>query len=143
MGGWERQTRLLRYFVSSLSLLHSGSFPPSRPPLLSQRGRQQRLRPVRCPYLPVSRSRSLPAAGNQIGSKFWEVISDEHGIDPTGECHSLSVPSVCLLLLSLSLIAETVSGTYHGDSDLQLERIKYDSVFSGSAFLRPLSRLSD
>ena len=35
--------------------------------------------------------------GNQIGSKFWEVISDEHGIDP--------------------------SGIYHGDSDLQLERI--------------------
>jgi tubulin beta len=54
--------------------------------------------------------------GNQIGSKvkcrfietypvftdslffqFWEVISDEHGVDPTG--------------------------TYHGDSDLQLERI--------------------
>ena len=31
--------------------------------------------------------------GNQIGAKFWEVISDEHGIDPTG--------------------------TYHGDSDLQ------------------------
>ncbi|XP_078282336.1 tubulin beta-4B chain-like isoform X8 [Rhinoraja longicauda] len=35
--------------------------------------------------------------GNQIGAKFWEVISDEHGIDPTG--------------------------AYHGDSDLQLERI--------------------
>uniref|UniRef100_A0A915Q581 Tubulin beta chain n=1 Tax=Setaria digitata TaxID=48799 RepID=A0A915Q581_9BILA len=35
--------------------------------------------------------------GNQIGSKFWEVISDEHGIDPLGQ--------------------------YHGDSDLQLERI--------------------
>ncbi len=50
--------------------------------------------------------------GNQIGSKvskileylymifffqFWEVISDEHGIDPTG--------------------------AYKGDSDLQLERI--------------------
>lgn len=33
----------------------------------------------------------------QIGSKFWEVISDEHGIDPTG--------------------------VYHGDSDLQLERV--------------------
>jgi hypothetical protein len=29
--------------------------------------------------------------------QFWEVISDEHGIDPTG--------------------------SYHGDSDLQLERI--------------------
>ncbi|XP_068848369.1 tubulin beta-3 chain [Capricornis sumatraensis] len=35
--------------------------------------------------------------GNQIGAKFWEVISDEHGIDP--------------------------SGNYVGDSDLQLERI--------------------
>ena len=23
--------------------------------------------------------------GNQIGAKFWEVISDEHGIDPTGK----------------------------------------------------------
>jgi len=36
-------------------------------------------------------------AGNQIGSKFWEVISDEHGIQP--------------------------DGTYKGESDLQLERI--------------------
>uniref|UniRef100_A0A1B6GRA5 Tubulin beta chain n=1 Tax=Cuerna arida TaxID=1464854 RepID=A0A1B6GRA5_9HEMI len=35
--------------------------------------------------------------GNQIGSKFWEVISDEHGITPTGN--------------------------FAGDSDLQLERI--------------------
>ena len=38
--------------------------------------------------------------GNRIGAKFWEVISDEHGIDPTG--------------------------TYHGYSDQQLENI---SVF--------------
>ena len=35
--------------------------------------------------------------GNQIGSKFWEIISDEHGVDPTGQ--------------------------YVGDNDLQLERI--------------------
>ncbi|KAH0569737.1 beta-tubulin [Spironucleus salmonicida] len=35
--------------------------------------------------------------GNQIGAKFWEVISDEHGIDPSGE--------------------------YRGDSELQIERI--------------------
>ena len=35
--------------------------------------------------------------GNQIGAKFWEVICDEHGVDTTG--------------------------TYHGDSDLQLDRI--------------------
>lgn len=32
-----------------------------------------------------------------VPSQFWEVISDEHGIDPTG--------------------------SYQGDSDLQLERI--------------------
>uniref|UniRef100_A0A452GRU6 Tubulin/FtsZ GTPase domain-containing protein n=1 Tax=Gopherus agassizii TaxID=38772 RepID=A0A452GRU6_9SAUR len=45
--------------------------------------------------------------GNQIGAKFWEVISDEHGIDPTG--------------------------TYHGDSDLQLERINvYYNEASGT-----------
>merc|ERR1712073_270682 len=36
--------------------------------------------------------------GNQIGAKFWEIISDEHGIDPTG--------------------------AYTGTSDLQLERIE-------------------
>ncbi|KAE8125145.1 hypothetical protein FH972_019979 [Carpinus fangiana] len=35
--------------------------------------------------------------GNQIGSKFWEVVCDEHGIDPTGR--------------------------YIGTSDLQLERV--------------------
>jgi len=36
--------------------------------------------------------------GNQIGSKFWEVICDEHSIAPTGQ--------------------------YTGQSDLQLERIR-------------------
>uniref|UniRef100_A0A3P9HFV1 Tubulin/FtsZ GTPase domain-containing protein n=1 Tax=Oryzias latipes TaxID=8090 RepID=A0A3P9HFV1_ORYLA len=35
--------------------------------------------------------------GNQIGTKFWEVISDEHGID--------------------------AAGNYVGDSALQLDRI--------------------
>ena len=44
--------------------------------------------------------------GNQIGAKFWEVISDEHGIDPTG--------------------------TYHGDSDLQFERL---NVYTGGCFV--------
>jgi hypothetical protein len=42
--------------------------------------------------------------------QFWEVISDEHGIDPTG--------------------------TYHGDSDLQLERINvyYNEATGPSKF---------
>ncbi|KAF6770128.1 hypothetical protein AHF37_11638 [Paragonimus kellicotti] len=48
--------------------------------------------------------------GNQIGSKFWEVISDEHGVDPTGQ--------------------------YHGDSDLQLERISvYYNEASGGKYV--------
>lgn len=43
-------------------------------------------------------------------SQFWEVISDEHGIDPTG--------------------------TYHGDSDLQLERINvYYNEASGGKYV--------
>ena len=53
----------------------------------------------------LSSSRSAGFEGNFLDieqnslffQQFWEVISDEHGIDPTG--------------------------TYHGDSDLQLERI--------------------
>nr|GMD73329.1 tubulin beta-2 chain [Ipomoea batatas] len=49
--------------------------------------------------------------GNQIGAKFWEVVCAEHGIDDTGR--------------------------YHGDSDLQLERLMdlepgtMDSIRSG------------
>ena len=35
--------------------------------------------------------------GNQIGAKFWEIISNEHGIAP--------------------------NGAYEGESDLQIERI--------------------
>ncbi|ERE86139.1 tubulin beta-2C chain [Cricetulus griseus] len=47
--------------------------------------------------------------GNQIGAKFWEGISEEHGIDPT-----------C---------------TYHRDSDLQLEctNVYYNKLFESVA----------
>merc|ERR1712118_50030 len=55
--------------------------------------------------------------GNQIGAKFWEVISDEHGVDPTG--------------------------TYHGDSDLQLERINvYFNEATGGRYV-PRAGLMD
>eukprot|EP00210_Caulerpa_lentillifera_P008403 g8015.t1 len=55
--------------------------------------------------------------GNQIGAKFWEVICDEHGVDPTG--------------------------TYHGDSDLQIERINvYFNEASGGRYV-PRSVLMD
>ncbi|CAB4413036.1 unnamed protein product [Rhizophagus irregularis] len=48
--------------------------------------------------------------GNQIGANFWEVISDEHGIDCTG--------------------------SYNGDSDLQLERISvYYNEASGEKYV--------
>uniref|UniRef100_A0A183CDJ5 Tubulin beta chain n=1 Tax=Globodera pallida TaxID=36090 RepID=A0A183CDJ5_GLOPA len=55
--------------------------------------------------------------GNQIGSKFWEVISDEHGISP--------------------------DGIYRGDSDLQLERISvYYNEVDGLKFV-PRAVLTD
>ena len=48
--------------------------------------------------------------GNQIGSKFWEVVCEEHGIDPTG--------------------------SYQGVSDLQLERINvYFDEASGGRYV--------
>ncbi|RWR79778.1 tubulin beta chain [Cinnamomum micranthum f. kanehirae] len=48
--------------------------------------------------------------GNQIGSKFWEVVCDEHGIDSTGR--------------------------YTGTSDLQLERVNvyYNEASCGRSF---------
>ncbi len=70
---------------------------------------------------PVSNMREIVSiqagqCGNQIGSKFWEVISDEHGVDPTG--------------------------TYQGDSDLQLERINvYFNEATGGSSTR--NRTSD
>ncbi|KAF8406573.1 hypothetical protein HHK36_008661 [Tetracentron sinense] len=49
--------------------------------------------------------------GNQIGSKFWEVICDEHGVDPTGRYKG-------------------------GSSDLQLERINvYYNEASGGRYV--------
>lgn len=67
--------------------------------------------------------------GNQIGAKFWEVISDEHGVDPTGasphppaSACATSVPSH-LTPPRARARARVPAGTYHGDSDLQLERI--------------------
>ncbi|XP_044763710.1 tubulin beta chain-like [Coccinella septempunctata] len=48
--------------------------------------------------------------GNAIGAKFWQVISDEHGVDPCGN--------------------------YQGSSDLQLERINvYYNEASGGNFV--------
>jgi len=55
--------------------------------------------------------------GNQIGSKFWEVISDEHGVDPTG--------------------------TYIGNSDLQLDRVNvYYNEAAGGRYV-PRAALVD
>ncbi|XP_040839888.1 tubulin beta-4B chain-like [Ochotona curzoniae] len=47
---------------------------------------------------------------DSLSLQFWEVISDEHGIDPTG--------------------------SYHGDSDLQLERINvYYNEAAGNKYV--------
>ncbi|RUS73182.1 hypothetical protein EGW08_019056 [Elysia chlorotica] len=56
----------------------------------------------------------IGACGNHIGTKFWEVICDEHGVDPIG--------------------------TFHGSSDLQLERINvyFDESTAGRFVPRAL-----
>ena len=47
-------------------------------------------------------SRLRGQCGNQIGAKFWEVIADEHGIDPTGTlCKSNYCILKCLKLADL------------------------------------------
>uniref|UniRef100_A0A2K5BZL1 Tubulin/FtsZ GTPase domain-containing protein n=1 Tax=Aotus nancymaae TaxID=37293 RepID=A0A2K5BZL1_AOTNA len=53
--------------------------------------------------------------GNQIGAKFWEVISDEHGIDPTGTYHGDSgkyVPRAILVDLEPGTMDSVRSGPF-------------------------------
>ncbi|OXB72211.1 UNVERIFIED_CONTAM: hypothetical protein H355_014952 [Colinus virginianus] len=73
--------------------------------------------------------------GNQIGAKFWEVISDEHGVDPVtsqhvyivvladGQLCSAKGDCGCAQKWSQNEVQPFPTGTYTGDSDLQLERI--------------------
>ena len=42
------------------------------------------LHPHTYPPRPHHPALTTTRCGNQIGAKFWEVIADEHGIDPTG-----------------------------------------------------------
>jgi len=55
--------------------------------------------------------------GNQIGAKFWEVVSDEHGIEP--------------------------DGLYKGNNDLQLERISVYYTETGANKYVPRAVLVD
>ena len=48
---------------------------------------------------------------NQIGAKFREVISDEHGIEPIGTCHSDS--NLQLERINEHMTKQRVEGTYH------------------------------
>ncbi|XP_032710485.1 tubulin beta-3 chain [Lontra canadensis] len=73
----------------------AGAADPPQP--APARPRVSRSRPPHAPSMREIVHIQAGQCGNQIGAKFWEVISDEHGIDP--------------------------SGNYVGDSDLQLERI--------------------
>ncbi len=63
-----------------------------------------------CCLSSLSLTRALSLSSSLSLSQFWEVISDEHGIDPTG--------------------------IYHGDSDLQLDRISvYYNEASGIYYI--------
>merc|ERR1712156_567159 len=51
--------------------------------------------------------------GNQIGAKFWEIISDEHGIDPTGSYSGAKyVPRAVLVDLEPGTMDSVRSGPY-------------------------------
>lgn len=59
----------------------------------------------------IIQSKLIDLSNNVEYFQFWEIISEEHGIDPTG--------------------------TYHGDSDLQLERVSvYYNEASGKLFVK-------
>jgi tubulin beta len=76
--------------------------------------------------------------GNQIGAKFWEVISDEHGKDllPNNYSSELSLNETCRTGVD-------PTGTYHGDTDLQLERINvYFNETAGGRYV-PRAILTD
>ncbi|TEA40428.1 hypothetical protein DBR06_SOUSAS30610006 [Sousa chinensis] len=93
-GGKSCRQRCSKDFVTSKE---EGVEPSWRPAPAPARPPASRSRPPHAPSMREIVHIQAGQCGNQIGAKFWEVISDEHGIDP--------------------------SGNYVGDSDLQLERI--------------------
>nr|CDS28127.1 beta tubulin [Hymenolepis microstoma] len=94
---------LLRFY-SSIETQFLGSLSPSARAVGPLRCHEERFEMREIVHIQAGQ------CGNQIGAKFWEVISDEHGIDPTG--------------------------SYHGDSDLQLERINvYYNEASGTKYV--------
>ena len=41
--------------------------------------------------------------GNQIGAKFWEIISDEHGIDPSGSYGVIMMTMIMMMMLVMTM----------------------------------------
>ncbi|XP_027948193.1 tubulin beta-3 chain [Eumetopias jubatus] len=97
-GGAARGGAGMRGADAAGPVLHSAAASPDWPRAPAPAcTRVSRSRPPHAPSMREIVHIQAGQCGNQIGAKFWEVISDEHGIDP--------------------------SGNYVGDSDLQLERI--------------------
>ncbi|CAI5520025.1 unnamed protein product [Closterium sp. Naga37s-1] len=106
--------------VALLSPLPCGAFALAVEPTEALSAKCRRLREVTQDFwrFAVWSSSPLPdpgvtgggQCGNQIGAKFWEVICEEHGIDPLGN--------------------------YKGDSALQLERVNvYYNEASGGRYV--------
>lgn len=73
-------------------------------------------------------------AGNQIGCKFWEVISHEHGIDPTGRYVETQMSN---------MIVNNQGYSSRSYRDTQLERMNvYFNELSGGRYV-PRSVLVD
>ena len=73
--------------------------------------------------------------GNQIGAKFWDIISDEHGVDPTGTYHGDSDLQVLIFSIDLFVALETVSSAIVAFFLLPLpvvsssEFLKFETIF--------------
>eukprot|EP00439_Symbiodinium_sp_Y106_P027478 s9024_g3.t1 len=71
--------------------------------------------------------------GNQIGAKFWEVIADEHGIDPTGTSSAtlkLTTPTYGDLnhLVSAAMSGVTCCLRFPGQLNCDLRKIAVNLV---------------
>ena len=94
-----------------------------------------------CPYtLALFLSSSCPGwpVRNQSCAKFWEVISHEHEIGPTGTYHGHSDSALCYFALDACIRAGSVARANDAASSMQarfsrLDIVSYNALLKGFA----------
>ena len=80
--------------------------------------------------------------GNQSCAKFWEVISHEHGIGPTGTYHGHSDSALCYFALDACIRAGSVARANDAASSMQARFSRLDIV-SCNALLKGFASSGD